>query len=166
MEINQRDVNFLVWTVKLAQEHKLDDCKTLAKVLADQSSLKDHRATFGEKWFKAFLDGTKPEPALKPKPALELEPEPDPELVNKLAQSVEGLDISARSKEILIGKHTDDFVYELVQKNEAYLLKIGLNEKSVKRIKELLAAMGLALGQKLDEKTLAAVRAEIARQRR
>lgn len=90
-------------------------------------------------------------------------PAADPELVAKLAMRVDELDLSVRSANAL-RNYSISYVGNLVQKTEVEMLKSKLfGHKTLKEIKAALATMGFTLGMQLDEATIAAVRAEIAR---
>jgi DNA-directed RNA polymerase subunit alpha len=69
-----------------------------------------------------------------------------------LDRSVEELELSVRSYNCLKNANIST-IRELVQKSEQEMLKTkNFGRKSLNEIKEILAAMGLSLGMKLDEK--------------
>jgi DNA-directed RNA polymerase subunit alpha len=71
-------------------------------------------------------------------------------LLAYLNRSVDELELSVRSANCLKNSNIR-YIYELVQKTEAEMLKTkNFGRKSLNEIKEILAGMGLSLGMKLD----------------
>ena len=69
-----------------------------------------------------------------------------------LDRSVEELELSVRSYNCLKNANITT-IRELVQKTEQEMLKTkNFGRKSLNEIKEILSAMGLSLGMKIDEK--------------
>jgi len=80
------------------------------------------------------------------------EPKPLPVYNENLDRSVEELELSVRSYNCLKNANITT-IRELVQKSEQEMLKTkNFGRKSLNEIKEILAAMGLGLGMKFDEK--------------
>ena len=82
-------------------------------------------------------------------------------LLDNLAKSVDELnDLSVRSANCLqnLGFR---YMFELVQKTEADLLRVRDLKKSLKELNQSLAEFGLSLGMKLDDKTLAEIKKRI-----
>jgi DNA-directed RNA polymerase subunit alpha len=78
-----------------------------------------------------------------------IEEEKDRELNNNLFRTVEELELSVRSANCLKNANMT-YIYELVQKSEAELLKTkNFGRKSLEEIKEKLAKMGLHIGMKI-----------------
>jgi DNA-directed RNA polymerase subunit alpha len=79
------------------------------------------------------------------------EEEKDKELNNNLFRTVEELELSVRSANCLKNANMT-YIYELVQKTEAELLKTkNFGRKSLEEIKEKLSKMGLHIGMKLPD---------------
>ena len=75
--------------------------------------------------------------------------EKEKELNNNLFRTVEELELSVRSANCLKNANMT-YIYELVQKSEAELLKTkNFGRKSLEEIKEKLAKMGLHIGMKI-----------------
>jgi DNA-directed RNA polymerase subunit alpha len=71
-------------------------------------------------------------------------------MVENLSRPVDELELSVRSANCLKNSNIR-FIYELVQKTEAEMLKTkNFGRKSLNEIKEILAGMGLSLGMKLE----------------
>jgi DNA-directed RNA polymerase subunit alpha len=71
-------------------------------------------------------------------------------VVENLSRPVDELELSVRSANCLKNSNIR-FIYELVEKTEAEMLKTkNFGRKSLNEIKEILAGMGLSLGMKLD----------------
>jgi DNA-directed RNA polymerase subunit alpha len=87
-------------------------------------------------------------------PEAEQVPQEKPAAVHNenLDRSVEELELSVRSYNCLKNANITT-IRELVQKTEQEMLKTkNFGRKSLNEIKEILAAMGLSLGMKFDEK--------------
>lgn len=94
-------------------------------------------------------------PVLPPPPAV------DAALVLKLAWEMDEIEFSVLTAKCLRSKNIF-FIDELVQKTEDDLLKTkNFGRPRLREVKTLLATLGLSLGMKLDEATIAAVRAKI-----
>jgi len=101
--------------------------------------LKDHMNIF-----IAFEEVPEVEEVAAEKPALTRN--------ENLDRSVEELELSVRSYNCLKNANITT-IRQLVQKTEAEMLKTkNFGRKSLNEIKEILAAMGLSLGMKFDEK--------------
>jgi DNA-directed RNA polymerase subunit alpha len=75
-------------------------------------------------------------------------------LIENLKRSVDELELSVRSYNCLKNANIRN-IGELVQRTEAEMLKTrNFGRKSLNEIKEILEAMGLSLGMKLDEEVL------------
>ena len=87
----------------------------------------------------------------------EVEPEEPAEVVNEhLDKSVEELELSVRSYNCLKNANITT-IRELVQKSEPEMLRTkNFGRKSLNEIKEILVAMGLSLGMRLDSPVSAA----------
>jgi len=71
-------------------------------------------------------------------------------MVENLSRPVDELELSVRSANCLKNSNIR-YIYELVQKTEAEMLKTkNFGRKSLNEIKEILAGMGLSLGMKLE----------------
>lgn len=78
-----------------------------------------------------------------------MDEEKERELNNNLFRTVEELELSVRSANCLKNANMT-YIYELVQKSEAELLKTkNFGRKSLEEIKEKLAKMGLHIGMKI-----------------
>jgi len=76
--------------------------------------------------------------------------ESEPPFNRNLLRSVDELELSVRAANCLQNANIR-FIYELVQKTEAEMLKTkNFGRKSLNEIKEILAGMGLQLGMKLE----------------
>ena len=79
------------------------------------------------------------------------EEEKEKELNNNLFRTVEELELSVRSANCLKNANMT-YIYELVQKSEAELLKTkNFGRKSLEEIKEKLAKMGLHIGMNITD---------------
>lgn len=79
------------------------------------------------------------------------EEQKEPELNKNLFRTVDELELSVRSANCLKNAKMV-YIYELVQKSEAELLKTkNFGRKSLEEIKEKLAKMGLHIGMKLPD---------------
>jgi DNA-directed RNA polymerase subunit alpha len=84
-------------------------------------------------------------------PAMEVSDEERSILWDKLAKSVDEMELSVRSYNCLKNANIRT-IGELVQKSEAEMLKTkNFGRKSLNEIKEILGGMGLSLGMKLDD---------------
>jgi DNA-directed RNA polymerase subunit alpha len=84
-------------------------------------------------------------------PAMEVSDEEKSILWDKLAKSVDEMELSVRSYNCLKNANIRT-IGELVQKSEAEMLKTkNFGRKSLNEIKEILGGMGLSLGMKLDD---------------
>jgi DNA-directed RNA polymerase subunit alpha len=84
-------------------------------------------------------------------PVVEIAEEDRGALMEKLGKSVDEMELSVRSYNCLKNANIRT-IGELVQKTEAEMLKTkNFGRKSLNEIKEILAAMGLSLGMKLDD---------------
>jgi DNA-directed RNA polymerase subunit alpha len=142
-----RKVNFLVEDTRVGQV--TDYNKLILEVWTDGSVLPQDAVAYAAKILKDHLSIF-----------INFEEEPEGEgaavdeekerLLEHLNRSVDELELSVRSANCLKNSNIR-YIYELVQKTEAEMLKTkNFGRKSLNEIKEILAAMGLALGTKLD----------------
>ena len=142
-----RKVNFLVEDTRVGQV--TDYNKLLLEVWSDGSVLPQDAIAYAAKILKdhlsIFIN-------------FEEEPEGEGAIVDEekqrameyLNRSVDELELSVRSANCLKNSNIR-YIYELVQKTEAEMLKTkNFGRKSLNEIKEILAGMGLALGSKLE----------------
>lgn len=142
-----RKVNFLVEDTRVGQV--TDYNKLILEVWTDGSVLPQDAVAYAAKILKDHLSIF-----------INFEEEPEGEgaavdeekerLLEHLNRSVDELELSVRSANCLKNSNVR-YIYELVQKTEAEMLKTkNFGRKSLNEIKEILAGMGLALGMKLD----------------
>jgi DNA-directed RNA polymerase subunit alpha len=142
-----RKVNFLVEDTRVGQV--TDYNKLILEVWTDGSVLPQDAVAYAAKILKDHLSIF-----------INFEEEPEGEgaavdeekerLLEHLNRSVDELELSVRSANCLKNSSIR-YIYELVQKTEAEMLKTkNFGRKSLNEIKEILTAMGLALGTKLD----------------
>jgi len=142
-----RKVNFLVEDTRVGQV--TDYNKLILEVWTDGSVLPQDAVAYAAKILKDHLSIF-----------INFEEEPEGEgaavdeekerLLEHLNRSVDELELSVRSANCLKNSSIR-YIYELVQKTEAEMLKTkNFGRKSLNEIKEILAGMGLALGMKLD----------------
>ena len=142
-----RKVNFLVEDTRVGQV--TDYNKLILEVWTDGSVLPQDAVAYAAKILKDHLSIF-----------INFEEEPEGEgaavdeekerLLDHLNRSVDELELSVRSANCLKNSSIR-YIYELVQKTEAEMLKTkNFGRKSLNEIKEILAGMGLALGMKLD----------------
>jgi DNA-directed RNA polymerase subunit alpha len=142
-----RKINFLVEDTRVGQV--TDYNKLILEVWTDGSVLPQDAVAYAAKILKDHLSIF-----------INFEEEPEGEgaavdeekerLLEHLNRSVDELELSVRSANCLKNSNIR-YIYELVQKTEAEMLKTkNFGRKSLNEIKEILAAMGLALGTKLD----------------
>lgn len=98
------------------------------------------------------------------KPTVEITSEEDRELVDKLATSVNDLELSVRAKNCLNTAEIR-FIGELVEKTEAEMLKYrNFGKKSLQEIKNRLSEMDVSLGMTLRDDIRAAFQQRIEEQ--
>jgi DNA-directed RNA polymerase subunit alpha len=142
-----RKVNFLVEDTRVGQV--TDYNKLILEVWTDGSVLPQDAVAYAAKILKDHLSIF-----------INFEEEPEGEgaavdeekerLLEHLNRSVDELELSVRSANCLKNSSIR-YIYELVQKTEAEMLKTkNFGRKSLNEIKEILAGMGLALGMKLN----------------
>jgi DNA-directed RNA polymerase subunit alpha len=142
-----RKINFLVEDTRVGQV--TDYNKLILEVWTDGSVLPQDAVAYAAKILKDHLSIF-----------INFEEEPEGEgaavdeekerLLEHLNRSVDELELSVRSANCLKNSSIR-YIYELVQKTEAEMLKTkNFGRKSLNEIKEILAGMGLALGMKLD----------------
>jgi DNA-directed RNA polymerase subunit alpha len=142
-----RKVNFLVEDTRVGQV--TDYNKLIIEVWTDGSVLPQDAVAYAAKILKDHLSIF-----------INFEEEPEGEgaavdeekerLLEHLNRSVDELELSVRSANCLKNSNIR-YIYELVQKTEAEMLKTkNFGRKSLNEIKEILAGMGLALGMKLE----------------
>lgn len=153
------------WYLRGAPAVELKERADLIESCGQQ--LLDLRRKLGDGGMRALLDNldrvekdleklAEPDvPALPPPPAV------DAALVLKLAWEMDEIEFSVLTAKCLRSKNIF-FIDELVQKTEDDLLKTkNFGRPRLREVKTLLATLGLSLGMKLDEATIAAVRAKI-----
>lgn len=142
-------VNYVVGNARVGQRTDYD--KLTLEVWTDGSVFPEDAVAYAAKIFKEqmsmfinFDEQMEPEPDTK---AVE---EEKPQFNENLYRSVEELELSVRSANCL--KNADILkIYQLVSKTEAEMLKTkNFGRKSLNEIKEVLTAMGLSLGMKLE----------------
>jgi DNA-directed RNA polymerase subunit alpha len=142
-----RKVNFLVEDTRVGQI--TDYNKLILEVWTDGSVLPQDAIAYAAKILKDHLSIY-----------INFEEEPEGEgvavdeekaqVLEHLNRSVDELELSVRSANCLKNSSIR-YIYELVQKTEAEMLKTkNFGRKSLNEIKEILAGMGLTLGMKLE----------------
>jgi len=142
-----RKVNFLVEDTRVGQV--TDYNRLILEVWTDGSVLPRDAVAYGAKILKDHLSIF-----------INFEEEPEGEgivvdeekerVLEYLNRSVDELELSVRSANCLKNSNIR-YIYELVQKSEAEMLKTkNFGRKSLNEIKEILAGMGLTLGMRLD----------------
>jgi len=142
-----RKVNFLVEDTRVGQV--TDYNKLIVEVWTDGSVLPQDAIAYAAKILKDHLSIF-----------INFEEEPEGEgiavdeekeqVLEHLNRSVDELELSVRSANCLKNSNIR-YIYELVQKTEAEMLKTkNFGRKSLNEIKEILAGMGLTLGMKLE----------------
>jgi DNA-directed RNA polymerase subunit alpha len=142
-----RKVNFLVEDTRVGQV--TDYNRLILEVWTDGSVLPRDAVAYAAKILKDHLSIF-----------INFEEEPEGEgvvvdeekerVLEYLNRSVDELELSVRSANCLKNSNIR-YIYELVQKTEAEMLKTkNFGRKSLNEIKEILAGMGLTLGMRLD----------------
>ncbi len=142
-----RKVNFLVEDTRVGQV--TDYNKLILEVWTDGSVLPQDAIAYAAKILKDHMSIF-----------INFEEEPEGEgvavdeekaqVLEHLNRSVDELELSVRSANCLKNSSIR-YIYELVQKTEAEMLKTkNFGRKSLNEIKEILAGMGLTLGMKLE----------------
>lgn len=142
-----RKVNFLVEDTRVGQV--TDYNKLILEVWTDGSVLPQDAIAYAAKILKDHMSIF-----------INFEEEPEGEgiavdeekvhMLEHLNRSVDELELSVRSANCLKNSNIR-YIYELVQKTEAEMLKTkNFGRKSLNEIKEILAGMGLTLGMKLE----------------
>ncbi len=142
-----RKVNFQVNNARVGQQTDYD--KLTLEVWTDGSVTPDNSVAFAAKILKEqlnifinFQEVAEPEAS-----AVDEEQE---KLNENLWRMVEELELSVRSANCLQNANIK-YIGELVQRTEVEMLKTkNFGRKSLKEIKEILTAMGLSLGMKVD----------------
>jgi len=142
-----RKVNFLVEDTRVGQA--TDYNKLILEVWTDGSVLPQDAIAYAAKILKDHLSifiNFEEEPEGEGVPV----DEEKEQVLEHLNRSVDELELSVRSANCLKNSSIR-YIYELVQKTEAEMLKTkNFGRKSLNEIKEILAGMGLTLGMKLD----------------
>jgi DNA-directed RNA polymerase subunit alpha len=142
-----RKVNYTVTQSRVGQRTDYD--RLILEVWTDGSILPEDAVALSAKILKDqlsvflnFVEESEP---------VEITPEEQkPEFNPNLYRSVDELELSVRSANCLQSANIK-YIYELVQKTEAEMLKTkNFGRKSLNEIKDILAEMGLSLGMKLD----------------
>ncbi len=138
-------VNYLVSNARVGQATDYD--KLTLEVWTDGTVIPSDAVAFSAKIIKEqlqiFINFDEDE-----EPLVEDE-EPDEEWNESLFKTVDELELSVRSANCLQNANIK-YIYELVEKTEADLLKTkNFGRKSLNEVKEVLAEMGLTLGMKL-----------------
>ena len=141
-----RKINYTVTPARVGRETDFD--RLLLEIWTDGTIAPSNALAYGAKILKEqlaiFINFDEPVEALLPK-----SDEPMP-LNPNLFRSVDELELSVRSANCLQNANIR-LIGELVQRSEAEMLKTkNFGRKSLNEIKEVLAAMGLHLGMKLD----------------
>jgi DNA-directed RNA polymerase subunit alpha len=142
-----RRVNYTVTQSRVGQRTDYD--KLTLEVWTDGSVHPEDAVSLGSKILKdqlsVFLNFEE-----EPEPVAEAKEEGSTQFNPNLYRSVEELELSVRSANCLQNANIK-YIYELVQKTEAEMLKTkNFGRKSLNEIKDILAEMGLSLGMKLD----------------
>jgi DNA-directed RNA polymerase subunit alpha len=141
-----RKINYTVTPARVGRETDFD--RLLLEIWTDGTIAPSNALAYGAKILKEqlaiFINFDEPVEAPQPKAD-----EPMP-LNPNLFRSVDELELSVRSANCLQNANIR-LIGELVQRSEAEMLKTkNFGRKSLNEIKEVLAAMGLHLGMKLD----------------
>lgn len=142
-----RRVNYTVTQSRVGQRTDFD--KLTLEVWTDGSVNPEDAVSLGSKILKdqlsVFLNFEE-----EPEPVVAAKEEGSAQFNPNLYRSVEELELSVRSANCLQNANIK-YIYELVQKTEAEMLKTkNFGRKSLNEIKDILSAMGLSLGMKLD----------------
>jgi DNA-directed RNA polymerase subunit alpha len=142
-----RRVNYTVTQSRVGQRTDFD--KLTLEVWTDGSVHPEDAVSLGSKILKdqlsVFLNFEE-----EPEPVAQAKEEGGSQFNPNLYRSVEELELSVRSANCLQNANIK-YIYELVQKTEAEMLKTkNFGRKSLNEIKDILAEMGLSLGMKLD----------------
>src|SRR6478672_11204332 len=142
-----RRVNYTVTQSRVGQRTDFD--KLTLEVWTDGSVQPEDAVSLGSKILKdqlsVFLNFEE-----EPEPVAQAKEEGGSQFNPNLYRSVEELELSVRSANCLQNANIK-YIYELVQKTEAEMLKTkNFGRKSLNEIKDILAEMGLSLGMKLD----------------
>lgn len=142
-----RRVNYTVTQSRVGQRTDFD--KLTLEVWTDGSVNPEDAVSLGSKILKdqlsVFLNFEE-----EPEPVAQMKEEGTAQFNPNLYRSVEELELSVRSANCLQNANIK-YIYELVQKTEAEMLKTkNFGRKSLNEIKDILAEMGLSLGMKLD----------------
>ena len=142
-----RRVNYTVTQSRVGQRTDFD--KLTLEVWTDGSVHPEDAVSLGSKILKdqlsVFLNFEE-----EPEPIAQAKEEGGSQFNPNLYRSVEELELSVRSANCLQNANIK-YIYELVQKTEAEMLKTkNFGRKSLNEIKDILAEMGLSLGMKLD----------------
>lgn len=142
-----RKINYSVTQSRVGQRTDYD--KLTLEVWTDGSVAPEDAVSLGSKILKdqlsVFMNFEE-----EPEPVTETKDERQPQFNPNLLRSVDELELSVRSANCLQNANIK-YIYELVQKTEAEMLKTkNFGRKSLNEIKEFLAEMGLSLGMKLD----------------
>ena len=142
-----RKVNFQVEDTRVGQA--TDYNKLILEVWTDGSVLPQDAVAYAAKILKdhlaIFINFEE-----EPEGEEEAVDEARDRMVENLSRPVDELELSVRSANCLKNSNIR-FIYELVEKTEAEMLKTkNFGRKSLNEIKEILATMGLSLGMKLE----------------
>jgi DNA-directed RNA polymerase subunit alpha len=142
-----RKVNFQVEDTRVGQA--TDYNKLIVEVWTDGSVLPQDAVAYAAKILKdhlaIFINFEE-----EPEGEEEAVDEARDRMVENLSRPVDELELSVRSANCLKNSSIR-FIYELVEKTEAEMLKTkNFGRKSLNEIKEILATMGLSLGMKLE----------------
>lgn len=142
-----RRVNYTVTQSRVGQRTDYD--KLTLEVWTDGSVHPEDAVSLGSKILKdqlsVFLNFEE-----EPEPVAQVKEESGSQFNPNLYRSVEELELSVRSANCLQNANIK-YIYELVQKTEAEMLKTkNFGRKSLNEIKDILAEMGLSLGMKLE----------------
>ena len=140
-------VNYTVTQSRVGQRTDYD--KLTLEIWTDGSVNPEDAVSLGSKILKdqlsVFLNFEE-----EAEPVAEAKEEGGTQFNPNLYRSVQELELSVRSANCLQNANIK-FIYELVQKTEAEMLKTkNFGRKSLNEIKDILSEMGLSLGMKLD----------------
>ena len=156
-----RKVNFKVENARVGQETDFD--KLVLEVWTDGSLRPDDAVAHAAKLLKDHLSIFIHLPEEEEEMLFtEEEMKKSPDFNENLLRSVNELELSVRAANCLKNAGIET-IAEMVQKTESEMLKTkNFGRKSLNEIKEILTAMGLSLGMKVDEKIVVEARRLLA----
>lgn len=156
-----RKVNFKVENARVGQETDFD--KLVLEVWTDGSLRPDDAVAHAAKLLKDHLSIFIHLPEEEEESLFaEEEMKKSPDFNENLLRSVNELELSVRAANCLKNAGIET-IAEMVQKTESEMLKTkNFGRKSLNEIKEILTAMGLSLGMKVDDKIVTEARRLLA----